>query len=282
MNIKENQQGSIIVYAVIIMMVIIAIVFSVMFVFLNSLRSQTIIDESAKAYYAAESGLEKSLYAIRVNRDEKAGLNTTVTEITGYQNETLDNDSEWSIDSITDSEDSVSTPLGQLDAVEVNYYNPDDFSTSIIDYTSQLDITWTEAVSCPGLTDVEITINQWHAGYWPEDPDKEDIVYKYLASGGSHIEALNSGWFYQIRARPLDCDLDDITIASVERVPPLHVDPIPIYGEITITSIGESGRSRQALVAQTTWQAPVYSLYDFALFSECDIVKESSPTVTCP
>ncbi|MBU0670543.1 hypothetical protein KKF29_00115, partial [Patescibacteria group bacterium] len=237
--------------------------------------------DSGKAYYAAESGLEKSLYTLKINREQRAGLANTVNEILGFQNELLKNNSKWSINSVTDSEDSVSTPLAQLNSMEVNYYNPDDYATSIITGSSQLEVTWIETSACAAPTDVEITVNKWHAGYWPEDPDKEDIVEKFLASGGSYTRALDSGWFYQVRARPMDCDLDEITITAIDTTSS-QPKVVPIYGELTITSIGESGRSKQALVAKTTWQVPIYSLYDFALFSECDIVKESSPKVNCP
>ena len=269
---EKNEKGSVIVMAVVIMIVIAAIAFSLIILVINSTRALTVGMNATKAYYAAETGIEKSLYDINEERVAKGLLSTAVSSVSS-EAAILSNDSEFHIEEITDNEDSVTFNLGQLDVGEVNYVDPNNSTTSIIGAQSTSEISWDDS----GLVDMEISISQSSEGQWS---DTSDNIFKFVTNSSPYGYTLNTAWIYRIRVRPLNGDVEDVTISAWEPGPLA----IPIYGEIAITSMGSSGKSQSALQARTTWNAPIYSIYDFALFSQCDIIKSDDPllTVQCP
>ncbi|MBU0732344.1 pilus assembly PilX N-terminal domain-containing protein [Patescibacteria group bacterium] len=277
---KKNEQGSIIVITVIIMFVISAIAISLIFGVINSIRSLTVVLDSTKAYYAAETGLERSLYEINQERLAK-GLMSDALATSRALNENLDNNSSYEIRSVIATEDNAFFDLEKLEVAEVDYFDPDNPTQSIItDPASQVDISWDDGGDCASSAEVEISVGQWQEGQWAESPDQ---IFKFISTTSPASYGLLTNWVYRVRARPLNCGVKNLEIqAYVNDATP---DPpiIPIYGQIGITSLGQAGKSQAALQARTTWNAPVYSLYDFALFSECDIIKTgAAPSVLCP
>ena len=264
--------------AVVIMVVVAAIAFSLIIVIINSVRSLTVVLDASKAYYAAETGLENSLFVINEERQAKGSLSVAVASSSSLASP-LENNSSYEIKTVTSTDDSITFGLlDQLDVAEVNYLNPDDPSVSVVSSPATTTLTWTDSTDCATPAQVEVSVAQWQYGYWSATPDQ---VTKVISDTGSETVGMISNYLYRVRARTLNCALEEITISATENGPP--VIPVPIYGEIAITSLGEAGRSQAALQARTTWQAPVYSLYDFALFSECDIIKtDPALLVNCP
>ena len=272
-KLLKNEEGSIIVITVIILMIISAIAFSLVFVILNSLKSLTVIMDASKAYYAAETGLERSLYEINDQRMSKGDLEDVALNIGDYE-EDFDNNSEYEINSISISEESITLSLDEMQTVEIGLFHPDDPLASIIINGGSLNIDWTEADDCPvGTSRVEVSTGFWQENLWEDEPADDN---KFISNCCTHDSPLTAGFIYRIRARSLTCDLEEVTIAATD-----DGVPVDIYGQIALTSVGTAGKSNQALQAQTVWQAPLFSIYDFALFSECDIRKDNDP-ILCP
>lgn len=280
MTMKKNQQGSIIVISVIIMFVVSAIAASLIFAVINNIRSLTAVLDATKAEYAAETGLERSLYAINRERLDK-GLMSQALATSSSLSDSMGNGAAYEIAGVTATEDVAMFDLDALESAEVDYFDPDNPMQSIItDPASQVEIGWNDGSDCASPAEVEVSLGQWQEGQWSESPDQ---VNKIVSSSPPVYLGMLTNWVYRVRVRPLNCSAEDLEIRAYVNDGSPDPPAIPIYGQIAVTSLGRAGNSQAALQARTTWNAPVYSLYDFALFSQCDIIKtDPALSVVCP
>jgi len=268
MKDKKNQQGSIVIYATFLMIILCAIVTLLAFIILVSIRSTSNSKQSIVAFYAAESGLEKSLYTIKTNRDSQSlTLASTITSLNGltvmaYSSSTdvilADNSSTTVLD--------FNLLKGQSKQIDI--FNPDS-GLSILTAGANANLSWTKS-GCTGTGNpIEYGKKEFSGlggSYWGNIFDNDYLVS--LPSSSPYVDPLLSSYNYQFKIKALECDLSDIqfTITSGSTAVAL-----PNY--ITIRSTGTNGKASIKLQADTIWKPPLSGLGEYVLFSEDTITK---------
>ena len=296
MNYKlhNNQQGSILLYSLIIISLITAISITVSIIVVNQIKLTSGAANGTQAYYAAESGIEKGLFAIRVMRDDpdfyldKASeqAKSAIPIIQSYDGNNFVNKASFDI-----SQASAITPkivdqeIKENEYVQIDYYDVDDplsASTSEVAYitvqnsgnnpASWAEVSWTawdsigallnstSAKRVIGPSDLS-RVNGWTIpalDVFPGDP----VGYRV------RIKAL--------KAIPTPTDTEPGDLSSVT-VTPYDINGDEVFdlpSQVEIKSIGERGGFKQSLVALVPWKLPLFGLYDYVLFSESDIYKD--------
>lgn len=69
MNYNKDNQGSVLLYSLLIISLITVIAITVSMVVVNELKLSSAAANGTMAYYAAESGIEKGLYTVKIERN---------------------------------------------------------------------------------------------------------------------------------------------------------------------------------------------------------------------
>ncbi|OGY79663.1 MAG: hypothetical protein A3B74_02730 [Candidatus Kerfeldbacteria bacterium RIFCSPHIGHO2_02_FULL_42_14] len=277
-----QERGSIALLSLLIMAAMAAIAVSIAFLTLGEIRSSRDSQSSLAAFYAAESGLERSLDLTTEGRIQKQTVVATLTSITnplgGSISETLtQNDARYRISSANNTTATeVQFHLGQQKSQQIDLYNPDAPTTPA--NLRSLKLTWED--DCAGNSWVEVTATEW-ADIWSDITESTAPTQKYFyACAGGNCAAtsniLNTTKSYQVRVKnssvDLTCNISNMTVRAYA-ASDAGGDPVVLPGSITLKSEGTHRRTRQILSATLPWQAPVSGLLDFVLFSEQGIVK---------
>lgn len=247
-----NKQGSVLIFSLIFMLAMAALALTLSYLFLNEIKISRDLGEAIKAYYAAETGIERSLETIKTNRENGTNLSETITAIDAY-GETLDNQARYEIIQAAASVSAITFKnLQPFETKQLDLYDSDTLSP--ISATT-VSLRWQD--SCQ----LEAVLSEWLPSSWPGEGASENRFY---LNSPSATVGLTSGYNHWLRLRPLDCSISQLTVS-------LDVDSIP--GFIAFTSQGEFSQVRQALQALLPWRASAFDLADWSLFSEMDIVK---------
>ncbi|XOU94482.1 MAG: hypothetical protein ACNFW9_00265 [Candidatus Kerfeldbacteria bacterium] len=296
MNYKllKNQQGSILLYSLIVISIISAISIIVSIIVVNQIKLTSGAANGTQAYYAAEAGIEKGLFAVRSMRDdpdfyleEPLELNySAINIIKGYSDSSFVNKASFDI-----SQAAAVTPkienqeIKENESVQIDYYDVDDplrvdpLTPEVVSLTIQnsgdnpaswAEVSWTawdnqgELLTSTSARRVIGPSDLSRVNGWPiNDLDVfEDDAVGYRV----RIKAL--------KAIPTDTEPGDLSSVTVT---PYDGDGDEIFdlpSQVVIKSIGERGGFKQSLVASVPWKLPLFGLYDYVLFSESDIYKD--------
>lgn len=287
MTREDSQKGLVLLYALLIISLITAIAIAVSIVVVNELKLTGSAADAAMAYYAAESGVERGLYGVKVFRNE-AGvtLDAAVQRILAYTDDQFNNNAKYS-----DSQTSAKTSkiehaqIKKDEYVQADYFDIND----PLDKTPPANVLVKSVVIQNGAADagsfVEVSWTAWDTNGTLMTSDQARLVLS-----GANLEG--NGWpfniynvfgstltpvGYRIRIRALQGDLSDITVTpySDEYVagtwPTQEVTDLP--SQLQIKSVGTRGDFKQSLIATVPWQVPLFGLYDYVLFSEGEIAK---------
>ena len=221
-------------------------------------------DEAVTAFYAAESGIEQGLYAIRKT-------DAQLLDLAG--SEVLPNNSSY-LRTVTDEVPLLTVSLLKEDSFSVDLFNPDNPASG--GGVDSPNILWED--SCNGCSWVEVGYVEWspEAGInWTEN--FTNLRYPAAASP-VNIAAFQAAKAYRVRFTAHYGDVKNLTINALAGEPGV---PTPIKNAIvTMNSRGLFGRTAQVLQATFARQAPLQKIFDFVAFSECSIVKDGA--VVCP
>jgi hypothetical protein len=266
---KDNK-GSVILYAVFLMMALSATAILTAFVILTSIRYTSNSTHATSAFYAAESGIENSLYKIRDYRDTRGTVVDAVADINDDSG-TLSNGADYSVDADHEYIDSLSFDLPMYSSKQVDVFDPDT-AESLLSATGTIIITWHKAVGCTDAADLELSIKSFTNSSWEDSLDTgigEGTYKLYCATScTNNAYSLQSGYSHKIKLKPVYCDLviDSITISS-------GGSDITFRNYIKIVSTGEMGTATFPMQAETIWKPPLSGLGEFVLFSEDTITK---------
>jgi len=276
----KKQNGSVLVFAVLLMFFAAATAITLSIVLFDEIRAAQNVDQSLKAYYAAESGIEQSLdYIILERQDKSAILEDTLTVVRGYS-ATFTDQASYEIDSTetVSQATELKFDLNIQASQQLDLFNPDDQSVDLGIDSIALD--WKQ--DCPADGDnsrVEVTLIQWVPGAW-FDPDSNPPIYKNIYTCGSEVPvedydcraievSPSPGYNYRLRVKSLDCNLPQVQAQLYDNAD----SRINLFGQAVVKSIGSYGRSRQALEARLPWSLPLTGLADYVIFSQEDLVK---------
>jgi hypothetical protein len=248
---------------------------------LNSLQQARIIDSSIMAYYAAEGAAEEALYSVRkVGLGETWEQDLTVSPASPVK---LHNGTTW-FRTVTGKEQLVNTSIPRDSFYEVALYDPDQEAEPLDEQMNIVRLDWSsdpcegDSDICPSLL---VTLVRWDptSEIWAEDATTT-IRFVSDADGETPNKVVNvdPDYLYRMRLRAEDGDIRDVRVtAYTDEAQGIAVD---LPGRIRIDSYGTFGSTRQHLAVRLPRQTPLSGLYDFALFSECSLVK--GYPISCP
>ncbi|MFA6098830.1 MAG: pilus assembly PilX N-terminal domain-containing protein [Patescibacteria group bacterium] len=282
MSLKNDNQGAVLLYALLIMSLITAIALTVSIIVVNELALTSTASNSTMAYYAAESGIERGLFTVKIMRaDNSNNLTQTVTAILAQ----ADNFSSVQSNNASYSNAGTSKKSTQIENenilenkyVQADYYDIDNSLNPLFTVESIRIIN--EGDNLGSWADVSWTA--WNEngllGYSDRarriiGPTDLKMVNGYPINLNVFTDITPTG--YRLRIKAMSGDLSDLTVTPFKQpngVDPLSADDLP--SQILIKSVGTRGNFKQSLTAQVPWKVPLFGLYDYVLFSEGEIYK---------
>lgn len=246
---------------------------------LSSLQQTRIIDASIVAYYAAESAAEEVVY--RVRKTELAP--DWAVQMTVDTPQVMNNGASWTR-TVVGSEPIVYAEIPRDAFIELALYDPDQEAFSLAMAIHKVTVDWNyndcvpEDDTCPKLV---ATLTQWEpsATSWSEDAAKT-IRFATGVDGAPPVEIslANPAYLHKLRLRAEDADLHDVRVQAY--ADDALTIPVDLPGRVRIDTWGRFGQTQQHLTVRLPRRTPLSGLYDFALFSECSLVK--GYPISCP
>lgn len=281
---------------------------------LHQIQAAENIDNSIYAFYAAQTGLERSLWVVKDSRHDGLPLFSE----TGP--DTIDRIAEMSpghpirmgdasvyVDEATPEEESRKFFLEKDESVQIDLFDPDDpFGQNPDPITiSHLWISW-DNNPCPptdpgypcygtGSEWVEISWTGWTADGSSYN-NVEKILLSSLDLSFIDVPADNplcpsSGTiqctffpldplpdediiYYQVRVKALYDKVEALEVKAVNQISPNQYEPVAIPSRVYVKTIGKYGRTQQALSASLPWRIPASGLLDYVVFTEKELKKE--------
>jgi len=301
---QSSEKGQTLLLALLILAAVSATAIGFAILILNLIKGAENLDNSISAFYAAQSGLEKSLYKVKTNRQTGVGLDATLDDLKGITktNFTKENlEMEMDVDAIDKVEESRTFSLAKDESEQVDFYDPDDPFGGPSDIT-KIWISWDNNPCAFGQVGVIDYINCYGDGSewveiswvgWNQDGDSFENVEKILLDSNAltyydscpeesylsircKIEDLDPNpnmVFYRVRIKALYDKVEDIEVKAMNDA----YEFIDIPARVHIKTIGKFGRTHQALSASMPWRIPVSGLFDYVIFSEKELRKPPAP-----
>jgi hypothetical protein len=226
---------------------------------LDALRRSAETDDSMVAYYAADAGIERQLYAVRKELADVGDL--------GTMGESFTNGSEWVASDpsrfiTTDAK--VFSEINEGDFQFVDLFDPDEVGAA--GGVGKVDWTWTGP---GGGCEVELGYSDWDVTSPSIIPEEFKIVQSI---GGTGVLILDPSRAYRLRFRPRHCDITNLVI----RVYPTGSSgtPVAFPGDITIASDGAFERTTQAIAVTMPRLDILSGVFSYVIFSECTLFKD--------
>lgn len=273
----NNEKGVVLIYALIILMIVTAIGLGISILIIREINLTSHSHYATQAFYAAESGIERGLYTVKVNRlSSNPNLAGTISAIKLYQGIPPSSSQIFSSGANYNDQGTNDQPVNTLSKLAEN---------SIW----QLDLSDIDNPSAP-VSIGKIEINGDGDGYeWLEFssteyntsiPSSPLVPVNKVYFGHSELiniakpATVNLGGSYvgyRMRLRALFADINNITVTAY------NTDPIPkkidFPSQIILASTGSKGDFQQAITASLPWKMPLSEVYDYVLFSENEISK---------
>lgn len=279
----KDERGIIIVLTLIIMAILLSTAIGFADIILSDFRQVKSTDDSILAYYAADAGLEKSLFLLR-KADDIDSI-SSLSSVLGNSDIILDNNSKWNISNSTDYEkpffrqrlysgQSVKIYLlnrdnTQAKSIDIEWYKSVavNMNLSFTQLTPQLDLDSDNSLVY--FTDFNKLIQS--------DSDQGVLCYQFVNKklNGEPLPTISD---YLVEIKPLGAPGDYIDTLKVRAFSDLNCnDEAEVSGisNFTLRSLGKYGRANQEIVAQMPPRDPASGLLGFVLFAEQDITKDN-------
>ncbi len=272
---SKLSRGSTLVMVLFIMLVAMVITTTVTTVILNNLRSTTLSNQQAHAFYAMESGVERALYYIQYARASKiVGATASATTTTAFA-ETMSNEGSYSVVTTVASADPVDLVEGE--SVQWDFYEENYSSGYRLVPLTDLDyiiVTWSESSSClSGNSQIEVSFSSWTENNWEDISDVSSVRTHFdpLCSGipCSYELGVDSTHLYKVRVKALNCDIEQVTT-----VPYNSSDvALDVANTMHVTGLGTYVNTNRRGGAVAPWNPALTQYYEYVLFSEAPVIK---------
>lgn len=235
-------------------------------VVIESLNRSVDTDNSIMAYYSADAGIERQLYALRKQTATVASLNAMTAS--------FPNSSSWASESgshyVTTNVKVFST-VTSTDVQFVDLYDPDYLGAAA--GIGQVRFQWTGLSSCQ----MELGYAPWTAGS-VVIPDTFQLA---TFSNNSGAQVLNQSKAYRLRFRPKNCVVTNLQVRVYLNAG--DVTPLTFPGDITVAAEGTYKKSKQAIAVTMPRLDVLSSVFNYVIFSECSLIKNDvGGTGACP
>lgn len=278
---KDKRAGSTIIYVLFIMLIVMILATTVTGIMLRNIKITKGYSQSARSYYASESGIERGLYYLQWARNEKiVGAQAATATINNFS-ETFSFNAEYDLNA-TVTDDALTTDLVQYESQQWDMF-AENYTTGYhltpLPDLDNIAISWNESSSCTASTSqVEVSFSSWTQFEWEDISDPDTIQTRYIVpcqvatddfDCDGYALGVDNLHLYRVRIKALNCDIEDVTVTALNSVPAA----IPTYNLVQLTSTGQFIDTQRVMNAQTLWHPPLQHYFDFVLFAEDQITK---------
>jgi hypothetical protein len=256
-------RGDVLPLALIILATIVIGAFTFGFVILQGLLRTRDLDASTVAYYAADAGVERQLYAVRKENANVASL--------GSMGAAYANGSSWAAagSGFKTTNAKFFSSINDGDFQFVDLFNPDSLNSA--SGISLVKWTWTG----PALCQLEVAFAQWDVSQ-PSILPSQFTIQESL--GGSGSQGIDPTHAYRFRFRPKGCSVTNVSVMVYAS--PWDVTPVPFPGDITVAAQGSYAKTTQAISVTMPRLEILSGIFSYVIFSECTLFKD--PTGSAP
>ena len=272
-----------------IMAILLSIAIGFAVFIISDINKSKSIDDSIIAYYAAESGAERTIFLFRKGGKEKIDnfsydpdTNPRALAVSDKAGDLTENDSKWTIESSTDYEPTVFRQRlynGQgLKLYFLNRAATQNPASIVIDWQGISDFTKVQAAFTQLKPQSKNNILVYYTDYSDlVAPLSKCIDFRDVAIGSGVYGSWKSDYVVEIKALG-SSDTDYVDTLTVKAYDVSCNTPDPQHNteaitNITIRAVGNYHKSKQEIVVQLPPRDPLSGLLSFVLFSERDITK---------
>lgn len=295
MNNHFHQRGVITLLTLMLMAVITSLAVTASVLMVNELRQTETIGQGIVANYAAEAGMEDSLYTIATSRVTTGStLVGTLTSLNTPGTGDLHDGKTWLRTANNETSYAVAR-LTRDQTATLDFYDPD--TPSARSNLQSIIVQWTNNCSDNTIS-LETTMLEYPTGF--AFTDVTPVVYKdvkacnydsnqractfggskdfvFTSIAGHQIDPTKGYRFTFRELTPTNilqtCAIEDVHVVGYDNANPYAGNIVPIPAHLIIKSTGSFGVTKQAITASVPWKAPVTGLASFVLFSEENITK---------
>lgn len=285
MRNKFNQQGSTLLFALLLLFAMTAIAFAIAAISWREINLARHIDDATQAFYAAESGLERGLDVIRAERRTGTLFETAVDKVRNINNISLSTLPQTKY-SLVDSKIGITETIFPYMNIGDNYagaqiemYNPDDPFAAAGTVAKSVTIFWSENGGNDCAKDgsqIELSYFGIAAAANDREIDKTLLncstssteVYNCTATSNAPASFTN----FILRLKPINCNFTNVKVVFYNASDGSgNVVDIPSRYELVAAGTGRFSQRRMKATAK--WTESAQQLVDFVLFSVEKIEK---------
>lgn len=284
---SPKPRGSTIIYVLFVLFVMTLLAMTVATIMLRSNRTVAGQSHGIQGRFAAESGLERSLYYLQYARVAKTvGVESAITTITTFTG-AFDTQATYSM-TATAADDNYSVDIAQSNSQQWDIFgesypngsNQPPVLTPLTDLDN-VSISWDEGSTCTASSSyVEISFSSWTQYEWEDisDPSTTQTRYAlYCPSSDpsnpadcNYLLPVDDTHLYKVRVKPIDCDIENVTVQAIDSTTAV----IDTANLVTLSSTGEFGDGTRIMSSTNTlWDPKLQHYFDFVVFSEEQITK---------
>ncbi len=292
-NGQTDNRGVILVFTLLIMAILLSTAIGFSYFIMSDINKAKAIDDSIIAYYAADAGMEESLY---LYKKEQVAPSLNTLKALRPTGKTLElSGGAWSINDSTDYEKGF---LRQrlYNGQSIKFFVLNRNAAQQPNETQSLSVYWLRGEATTAKLQVTLTqlVPQQQDGslvYYTDTSVLEAADSVTNASGQTCYLLKNSSLpgnpvltqpsDYVAELKVLGSQQDFVDRIEVKAYNNSECKDVGVNGlneqgitNVTLKSRGHYGRADQSIVAQIVPQDPVSGLLGFVLFSENDITKE--------
>lgn len=294
MSDNHTQRGSVLLYSLLIVSVMSLVAFVITSLSLREIKLAATFDDALTAFYAAESGVERSLDVIDEHRKRPedtlcpatgapVDLDCTLSMVRDFAPSTAPvtltaSNSDWRIDAAatTDTQPYVDVATTKSGKTQVDLYDTDD-AFQFMNIESVL-LLWNEP-TCVVPARMEATyarFNSQQFGLFDDavynqvftcDPSLVPAGEPYGCAAISNYPGVNNN--YILRLKALDCDVAPVRVSAYDgdNGPNTGATLVPLPSAVRVVSVGNGNQTQRRMSASVRWRPSASGFTDFVLFS---------------
>lgn len=268
-KLKNNQSGVVLIMSLMILMVMVISVIALSRVIVGEVKMTRNSDNSIVAFYAAETGVEKALYYLKLGRQA-----TDFADFLALEGDEIfiDNERNYSfIQSTTTSAYFEAFDIATSSPATAQIILPSGVIPTTDDpsLSTYYDITWKIDNCSPTHSSdrLEVSVTSMYKESIIKS-DTKQFIYTCGCNSSNTCEAIASenidaNKFYYFTFRPLDDTVSDLTMTPEKKYP----------GEANIEVVGNYRQSSHTINVKVNTVAPASNIFSYVLFSDDELSK---------
>lgn len=308
-NYIHRRKGITLILAIMIMSAVVAIGITLTSVLVFQVRINKVTREGHQGYYAAESGIELGLNKLKTLKS--GTLDAAVQAIKSAElpsGADPDYEGYFCLDGscavpMLDQSDAVGSEkldtavVQENQSIFVELYNVDDsLNGGSTDFSSPTLCVYAESVDGANDEILEVSWVAWDESLFVSRPQKIFVHYSAFSVSGTcgsypgfpvpltqFYPAFIHGSLAGLRIRITPVSLTSTTpsVTGNGDVQNLQVHTSPVVSsQIQLKSVSDAAGQKQALVAFFPWSLPLSGLFDFVIFSEKTLIKDTPISIS--